>query len=50
MIKIEENFNGSYYGKPITIRVKGYKKKKRECWVLKIFPFLKYCYGAYESY
>ena len=51
MITIEEEMRGLYEGKPIKVRVKGYKKKKeKESWVVKVFPFLKYCYGTYESY
>lgn len=50
MIKLQEELEGLYEGKPIKIRVSVCKRKKT-WWLLEYLPFLKYCFnGEYEDF
>lgn len=50
MICLEELVYGKCNGEDIKVKVRVYKRKREVSWWVKVFPFLKYCYGAYESY
>lgn len=48
MIKLEDEVNEFYEGKPIKIRVTVFKKKKKS--IFSYFPFLNYCFNDYADY